>query len=153
MTKPITNLLAASMLAIGLAACADQPRHEDRAYYNNGGAVEYGRVSSIEVIGTDGTRHTSGAGAVVGGIVGGVLGHQVGNGRGNDVATVAGAVGGAVVGNEIEKNRNAENGGVDRYRISVRLDNGGSTTYDQDGIGDLRVGDRVRVDSGRVSRY
>ena len=54
MTKPLTTLLAASMLAVGLAACADQPYHNDRAYYNNGGATEYGRVSSIELIGTDG---------------------------------------------------------------------------------------------------
>ena len=91
----------------------------------------------------------TGAGAILGGVIGGVLGHQVGSGRGNDAATVVGAVGGAVVGNEIEKNRNNRDG----YRVRVRLDNGGSVVIAQDSIGELRAGDRVRIENDRVYRY
>jgi uncharacterized protein YcfJ len=87
----------------------------------------------------------------VGGIVGGVLGHQVGSGRGNDAATVVGAVGGAVIGNEIGKGHSGS--GPDSYRVTVRLDGGNTRSYDQASIGNLRVGDSVRVEDGRLVRF
>jgi uncharacterized protein YcfJ len=76
-----------------------------------------------------------------------VIGHHIGSGRGNDAATVAGAVGGAVVGNEMERRR----GDVD-YRVDVRLESGRVRSFLFDSVGDLRVGDRVRVDGDRVDR-
>lgn len=108
--------------------------------------VVYGVIDSIETTRTGNDQ--IGAGTVIGGIVGGVLGHQVGGGTGNDVATVAGAVGGAVVGHQIEKSRNQQ----DAYRIQVRLERGGYQTVTQ-GISDLRVGDRVRIQNNQVTRY
>jgi outer membrane lipoprotein SlyB len=113
----------------------------------------YGVIDSINSVQTDGNGSGSpiGIGTVIGGVVGGVLGNQVGGGTGKTVATVAGAVGGAVVGHEIEKNRN--NASSNAYRIGVRLDNGGYENFTQDNIGDMRVGDRVRIDNGRVTRY
>ncbi|MBB5201088.1 glycine zipper 2TM domain-containing protein [Glaciimonas immobilis] len=92
-----------------------------------------------------------GVGTVLGGVVGGLLGTQVGAGRGRTVATVAGAVGGAMVGNQIEQRNNTPT--HDMYRIGVRLDNGGYQTYTQDSVGDLRTGNRVRIDGERVYRY
>ena len=106
-----------------------------------------GRVTKIETI--HHAAHNSHAGAVVGGIVGGVLGHQVGSGRGNDVATVAGAVGGAVVGNEIEKKKRGEQS-RDTYNVTVHLDDGSTRTYEQEYLGKVRTGSRVRVDNNRV---
>ncbi len=111
----------------------------------------YGVIDSINSVRTDGNGNPIGIGTVIGGVVGGVLGNQVGGGTGRTVATVAGAVGGAVVGHELEKNRNNANSTA--YRIGVRLDNGGYETFTQDNIGDMRVGDRVRIDNGRVTRY
>jgi len=113
----------------------------------------YGVIDAIEIasessggIGGSGI----GAGAVIGGVVGGVLGHQIGSGTGQDVATAAGVVGGAVVGHQIEKsNKQQQN----VYRIRVRLDNGGYQSVTLQSIGDLRVGDRVRVENNNVSRY
>ena len=64
------------------------------------------------------------------------------------MATVAGVVGGAVIGNEIQKNNNAR----ETYQIRVRLENGSSVVFAQDSIGDLRAGDRVRVENDRVYR-
>jgi outer membrane lipoprotein SlyB len=161
MTK--THILAIAAVALGAAACADAPyEHGDRYSYNSpppGGYVaptryygdgasasDHGRVVAIDVVRDSG--RATGGGALLGGIAGGVLGHQIGNGRGNTAATVAGAVGGAVVGNEIEK----RHGGGDYYRVTVQFPDGHEETYTRDTLGDLHVGDRVRVDGGRVER-
>ena len=113
-------------------------------------ATMYGVVDSIQI--TQGNANNGvGAGAIVGGVVGGLLGNQVGGGSGRAVATAAGVVGGAVVGNQIEQNRRGP--GQDLYVVGVRLDNGGYQTYTQESVSDLRIGNRVRVDGGRVYRY
>ena len=113
----------------------------------------YGVIDSINVVqANDGNSGGNGVvGTVLGGVVGGLVGHQVGKGRGNTVATLAGAVGGAVVGNQIEQRNNVQT--RDMYQISVRLDNGRYQTYTQDSVGDMRVGNRVRIDGDRVNRY
>jgi len=108
----------------------------------------YGVVESIEATGSGVDPHNV-AGTVIGGVIGGVLGHQIGSGRGNSVATVAGAVGGAVVGHEVEESNKRR----DLYRVRIRLEGGGYQTLMQDTLGGLRVGDRVRVENDRVSRY
>jgi outer membrane lipoprotein SlyB len=146
---------AVVVCALGLAACGSSPSYDDRsnyygstAYNGSNSYTEYGRVVGIDAVG--GSGHPSGAGAVIGGVVGGVLGHQVGSGRGNTAATIGGAVAGAAVGNEIEKRR--ESGDVG-YRVDVRLDNGALRSVNTDHVGDIRVGDRVRLADGRLSRY
>ncbi len=106
----------------------------------------YGVVERIEVVRKG---DTGVAGTVIGGIVGGLIGHQLGSGRGQTAATVIGAAGGAVAGHEVERRRNAN----ETFRVTVRLNNGSYQTVTQDDITDLRTGDRVRVDGGRVSRY
>ena len=88
----------------------------------------------------------TGAGAVAGGVVGGVLGHEI---FGGTAATVVGAAGGAVAGNNLERNYRKQ---VTGYAVHVRLDDGRSRTITMTHVGDLRVGDRVRVDGGRVHR-
>ena len=151
MLKP--QYLAAAAAALALTACGSAPTSYSEPRYVSGssssGNVAYsdsGRVVAIDVV--RGSSGTSGAGAVIGGVLGGVLGHQVGSGRGNDAATVAGVVGGAVVGNEVEKRRNAD----EQYRITVQMRDGREASFTQDSIGGLRVGDRVRVDGGRLLR-
>jgi outer membrane lipoprotein SlyB len=65
-------------------------------------------------------------------------------------ATIVGAAGGAVAGNQIERrSRRAD----ETFRVTVRLNNGGTQTVTQSDINDLRTGDRVRVEGGRVYRY
>ncbi|MBS0344083.1 MAG: glycine zipper 2TM domain-containing protein [Proteobacteria bacterium] len=114
--------------------------------------VSYGRVVNIEVLQTQSSGGPpSGLGAVAGGVVGGVLGHQVGGGRGNTVATVLGAVGGAVAGNAIESNTRAPRVSQS-YRVSIQTDNGQYRAFDVQSPGDLRVGDRVRIDGNQITR-
>lgn len=110
----------------------------------------YGVVDSIQVV--QGNTNTGpGLGTVAGVVVGGLLGNQVGGGGGRTAATVAGAVGGGLVGNSIEKNNRAAGPGL--YQIGIRLDNGSYQTITQDSAGDLGIGNRVRIDGGRVYRY
>ena len=117
------------------------------AFANCSPAPDCGTVVDVQTVKNEG--QSSGGGAVLGGIVGGVLGHQVGSGRGNTAATIAGAAGGAYAGHEIQEHRN-ERGSGDQYRVTVRFDDGRQDTIVQDRSNDLRVGDRVRIDHGRV---
>ena len=137
----IATFLTAATLMSGCANTDSRPVSS-----SSSSNVAYGVIDAIET--ARGSGGGVGVGAVIGGVVGGVLGHQVGSGSGQDVATVAGAVGGAVAGHQIEKSNKQQ----DAYRIRVRLDNGGSQTVTQQSITDLRIGDRVRIENGRVSR-
>ena len=121
------------------------------AQNQQGNYVEYGRVTNMEVFQTQEQAKGSGLGAILGGVAGAVVGHQIGGGTGRDVATVAGAVGGAVAGNAIEKNRNPNVSQA--YRVTVQLDNGGARSYDMPSTGELRIGDRVRIQNGQLFRY
>lgn len=116
--------------------------------------LEFGRVSNIELVQAPQNSGNSTAGTLIGGAVGAVIGNQIGSGGGRAAATVLGAVGGAVVGNQIAKNRdgsyNSPTGAV--YRISVQTDNGQWRSYDVSAPGDLRVGDRVRIDNNVLYR-
>lgn len=114
--------------------------------------VEYGRVNSIEVVGTTAQpNRVNPAGAIIGGVVGGVLGNQIGKGTGRDVATGVGVIGGAVAGNAIA-NRNNQGQVASAYRINIQVDNGQWRSYDVSNPGDLRVGDRVRIQNGQIFR-
>ena len=166
-TSRLISSTCAVLALAGLAACAPMSPQVSDANYppvnpNPGYPtasypvtqqipyVEYGRVSNVEVFRTQEPARSSGVGAVLGGVAGAVVGHQIGGGVGKDVATVAGAVGGAAAGNAIERNRNTTV--RETYRVSVQLDNGGGRAYDVPAMGDLRVGDRVRIENGLLYR-
>ena len=157
----LVAVTASVLAAAALTACvAPQPVYQTSSYpyqppqpMQQGPYVEYGRIANIEVIQSQSAGAApSGVGAVAGGVVGGVLGHQVGSGRGNTAATIAGAVGGALLGNAVESNNNAPRT-YQSYRVSVQTDNGGYRAFDVPSPGDLRIGDRVRIDNGQISRF
>ncbi len=158
--------LGASVLALAtLTACvAPGPVYQSRYPYQPAQAaaypypaapaqyVEYGRVAHIEVLRSEsGGYGPSGAGAVAGGVIGGVVGNQFGHGGGRAAATAIGLVGGALLGNAVEANNNAPRV-QESYRVSIQTENGAYRAFDVPHPGDLRVGDRVRIDSGRISR-
>ena len=150
--------IAVPALALALlSACASRPQATNAPVYSPNRAVggapsaamAYGVVRSIEAVGTAGDQ-PQGGGAVVGGIIGAVVGRQFADSNsGKNVGTVAGAVGGALIGNEVEKNAHRDQQGV---RVNVQLDQGGLRSFDFNSIGDLRVGDRVRVEGNRLYR-
>lgn len=159
---------ASVLLLAGLAACAAPPMSSSepvstypsssypsssypaQSQYPQGNYTEFGRVSNVEVLRSSESGRGSGLGAVIGGVAGAVVGSQIGGGSGRTAATVVGAVGGAVAGNAIEKNQNTTV--RETYRISIRLDNGSTRAYDVPAYGDLRIGDRVRIENGQIYR-
>jgi outer membrane lipoprotein SlyB len=114
-------------------------------------ASYFGVVESIQYVPATAAPPGIGAGAVIGGVAGAAVGSQIGGGRGNTAATVLGALGGAVVGNQVQQNNRV--GTPESYNIAVRMDRGGTQMIAQDSPGDLRVGDRARIENGRVYRY
>lgn len=168
---------------LGLGGCAHHYRGHgdyDRGGYGHdqrGSHVQYGYVRSIEALqargGDDryrGERYerdadrTSGGGALAGAIIGGVIGNQIGGGSGKAAATAIGIVGGAAIGNEAERQNNRERDayyerdgrgyqGQRVFRVVVRLDNRNEQVFDFERLDGLRVGDRVRIDNGRLQRY
>jgi outer membrane lipoprotein SlyB len=119
------------------------------ATYGGTANVAYGVVSAIE----PGRKAevNGGAGALLGGAIGAVIGRQVaGRGDARTAGTFAGAVAGALIGHHIEK-RQASRAGTPA-RISVQLDRGGVITLEDADIGDLRVGERVRIENNRLVR-
>jgi len=147
--SPTAGLLLVALVTL-TAGCATEPHSYPQSSYPSqspGSSYSYtnGVVDRIEVVRKGGGNNV--AGTVIGGIVGGLIGSQIGGGSGQTAATVAGAVGGAVAGNQIEKRRRQND---ETFRISVRMDNGSSQTVMQDDINDLRTGDRVRIEGGKV---
>ena len=115
-------------------------------------AANTGVVSSIELVqGQQANSGISPAGTIIGAVVGGLVGHQIGEGRGNTAATIGGAAVGGLAGNAI--GQRTREGSADTYRVGVRYDNGASQYIDVPHPGDLRTGDRVRVDGNQISRY
>jgi outer membrane lipoprotein SlyB len=157
----VVAVASSVLLLAGLAACGSAPMYSPvpmssyptssyPAPTQQSNYIEYGRVSNVEVLQNQEQGKGSGVGAVLGGVAGAVIGHQIGGGSGRDAATVLGAVGGAVAGNAIEKNRGTNV--RESYRVSVQLDNGAFRAYDVQSYGDLRIGDRVKVENGQVFR-
>ena len=123
--------------------------YEDPAIVAVAPVAQYGIVRRIEVIET--TQHPGGGGTALGALIGGVVGNQFGHGSGRAAATALGLVGGALLGNAVEANNNAPRM-HESYRVSIQTDNGGYRAFDVPSPGDLRIGDRVRIDNGQISR-
>ena len=114
--------------------------------------VEYGRIVNIEYF--QGGVARSGPnvpGAILGAVAGAVIGHQIGGGSGRDAATVLGGAAGAAVGSQVGRNTTTTASDA-VYRITMQTDTGVMRYYDVPASGDLRVGDRVRVDNGVIYR-
>ena len=105
-----------------------------------------GSVTDVKTVQVKG--EASGGGAIIGGVLGGVLGHQVGGGRGKDVATVAGAAGGAYAGHQVEKNAKSKT----QYQVIVKLESGSSRTFTYNAATSYKVGDRIKVVEGKLTR-
>jgi len=167
-SKRLMALTSTVALAAGLAACGTYDPYGPGNYpvsqtppatypgtYPNQqvGYVEYGRVTNVSLIRpASGATGSNPAGTVLGAVVGGVLGNQIGSGGGRAAATILGAVGGAVVGNRLSggaaPGNYATTGPV--YRVTVQTDQGHMRTYDVSATGDLRPGDRVRIENGVI---
>lgn len=148
----IAVIASGAALAAMLSACAGNPTTPAAAPVSSYPAaypdtLEYGRVTNIEFF--QGGSATSGiniSGAIVGGAAGALAGNVIGGGR--DAATVLGGAAGAAIGSQVGRTQTPGN---PAYRVTIQTDSGSFRTYDVPAIGDLRVGDRVRVDNGVIN--
>ena len=160
----LSALVAGGVAAAMLAACSSYPVAQQSTYPGYPSAsgpvssypvagVEYGRIVNIEYmpVGTAAPQSTNILGAVVGGLAGAAIGSQIGGGTGRTAATVLGGVAGAAIGNQIARNQQGVTT-APGYRITMQTDSGMMRTYEVPATGDLRVGDRVRVDNGVIYR-
>jgi outer membrane lipoprotein SlyB len=151
----LAPLAAGAMAAAMLAACGGVPLSEPVSSYPAPtmapASLEYGRVTNIEFF--QGGTATSGInvpGAIIGGVAGAVLGHQIGSGSGRDAATILGGAAGAAVGSQVGRPSTPTTSPV--YRVSIQTDQGAMRVYEVPATGDLRIGDRVRVENGVIYR-
>lgn len=150
---------SAASLCVALSACSGYPLSTSGAQYPAGVAaapmsLEYGRITSIEYVpaGAATVGSPSVIGAVVGGAVGAVLGRQIGSGSGRDAATVLGGVAGAMAGSQAGRDQPVTATTSPTYRIAVLTDQGVNRTYEVASPGDLRVGERVRIENNVIHR-
>jgi outer membrane lipoprotein SlyB len=108
-----------------------------RPLCSNCGTVESATPLQREGAGT-------GLGAVAGGVLGAVVGNQVGGGNGRTAATVLGALGGGWAGNSVEKKMKKET----LYQVRVRMENGGSRTFEV--ATPVSAGSHVTVEGGSL---
>lgn len=79
---------------------------------------------------------------------GAARGNQVGGGNGKTIATIAGGVDGAFAGRAIE----AQVKKTTHHEVHVRLQNGGTQTASFESNPGYRVGDKVRITDGVLTR-
>ncbi|HYF19047.1 MAG TPA: glycine zipper 2TM domain-containing protein [Ramlibacter sp.] len=128
-------------------------------------AVEWGRVTDIQTVqmgaaGSSSSTNPQVRNAVVGGIIGAVVGNVVGkkinDGDNRSAATVLGGAAGAAIGSRAGAGSSpstaSSGAGAPAYRVSVQTDQGMTRTYEVGALGDLRVGDRVRIENNVIYR-
>lgn len=156
-TSHLAPIAAGAMAAAMLAACGGVPLSEPvpvssyPAPTMAPASLEYGRVTNIEFF--QGGTAASGInvpGALIGAVGGAVLGRQIGSGSGRDAATILGGAAGAAIGSQVGRPSAATTSPV--YRVSIQTDQGVMRVYDVPATGELRIGDRVRVENGVIYR-
>ncbi len=152
-------LAGATLVAAALvtAACANNPMMGSQPQMSTVSSAPpsmlWGRVARIEYVppGTASAGNNNVIGAVVGGVAGAALGRTIGGGSGRDVATVLGGVAGAAVGSQVGRNASGATT-MPSYRVAVQSEQGAVYTYEVASVGDLKVGDRVRVENNVIQR-
>ncbi len=143
--------------ALVTAACSNMPMMGQQTPMSTVStappSLVWGRIARIEYVppGATTAGNPNLIGAVVGGVAGAALGRTIGEGSGRDVATVLGGVAGAAVGSQVGRNASGVTT-TPSYRIAVQSDQGAVYTYEVASAGELKVGDRVRVENNVISR-
>lgn len=132
------------LASVWLGGCALQPSDSfSRDELNQSYRIETGTVERVRMVAVSGTE--SGVGTLGGAAVGGIAGGSIGGGRGSDLAAVAGIIGGLLLGNAIENQTTQQQG----LELTVKLDNGQTALVVQSADPPFKIGDRVRVLTGR----
>lgn len=137
-------------------------RESTRRYQTNGNAssaqdkrpgqplacATCGTVESVTLIEAPGKDPKNILGTIAGGLLGGVIGNQVGGGSGQDAARIIGAIGGAYAGNRAQNNMDKDQ----MYRVTVRLQEGGTRDFDYAEDPQVAVGTPVKIEGDLLVR-
>lgn len=126
-----------------LVGSAPPPPPREVRYCSNCATIE--AINVIEVKG-DGNL----IGTIGGGVLGALAGSQIGGGNGRTVAQVAGALGGAYVGRNIDRQNDKPAGR--HFEVVIRFTNGGTQTVQYANDPGLRVGEKVKLNDGTLTR-
>ncbi len=139
------TLMLIILSSLFLAGCAAGLGSKDYTRTQTRGVqqVQMGVVEHVRVVRIEGTK--TGIGSAAGAAVGGVAGSEIGHGKGKAVASILGAVAGGVAGAAAEEGLTRQKG----LEITVLLDNGKMLAITQAADEEFKVGDRVRVLTGR----
>jgi outer membrane lipoprotein SlyB len=152
----VASIACCTALAAMLSACGVNPTLPASAPVSTYPAtlpvttLEYGRITNIELF--QGGAASSGInvpGAIVGGVAGAIVGDALSGGR--SAATVLGGAAGAAIGSQVGRAQTPASA-TPVYRLTLQTDSGAFRTYDVPTTGDLRIGDRVRVENGVIYR-
>jgi outer membrane lipoprotein SlyB len=142
--KPALFAVVTILLVAGCAAPGLGGGSYSRAQVRGEQTVRLGVVEGVRDVVID--ARDTGTGTLAGAAVGGIAGSTLGRG---DRASAAGAIAGAVVGGLIgaaaEKNANDRPG----VEVTIRLEGGNLIAVTQEKDEEFRVGDKVRILSGR----
>ncbi len=138
----ITTVLFLSLVISGCASSLSGSAY-NRDQARGEMSVRLGVVESIRQVSIEGTK--SPVGGLAGSVVGGVAGSNLGRGSGSTVGAIFGAVAGGLAGSAIEEGVTRQTG----LEITVRLESGQLIAVTQAADEEFRVGERVRVLSGR----
>ena len=144
-TMRLNDRVATATLRTPLAVPGATPLTSDARvvrYCTNCATVE--AINVIEVNGEGNYIGTLG-----GAVVGGLLGSQVGGGSGKTAAEVAGALGGAYAGRNYDRNNARQ---TRHFEVVIRFANGGTQTVQYANDPGLRVGEKVKVNDGVLTR-
>lgn len=152
--------LCAALSSALVAGCAAPPVTQTVWVYEQpagaptqASVVRWGTVDRIEVVDT--RVGVTGAGAATGALVGGVLTSPLGHGgpRGHGPGflpfALVGVVAGALIGHHIEEQQ-ARASSERHYRVFIDFDDGQTRAYNVADLNGLRVGERVRIERGRI---
>jgi outer membrane lipoprotein SlyB len=135
---------AMATIAAGCAAPGLGGANYSRAQVRGEQSVRLGVVESVRDVIID--ARDTGTGTLAGAAVGGIAGSTLGRGeKANAAGAVVGAVVGGLIGNAVEKNANDRKG----VEVTIRLEGGNLIAVTQEKDEEFRVGDKVRILSGR----
>lgn len=108
--------------------------------------ADCGTIRAIQPVMRQTRQVPEAVGTILGGAAGAALGHQIGGGSGKTIATIVGAIGGAFAGHEAQQRLT-----TDRvFRVTVRMDAGGTRTITVPSAKRIAEGMRVRVRGGNI---
>lgn len=136
--------IAAALVVAGCAQPGLGGGDYSRAQVRGEQSVRLGIVESVRDVNID--ARDTGTGTLAGAAVGGIAGSTLGRGdKASAAGAIAGAVVGGIIGNAVEKNNNDRRG----IEVTIRLEGGNLIAVTQEKDEEFRVGDKVRVLSGR----